>query len=62
VLTINSLVYFALSFITVPLYTIGVQMGSDFKPHIFSPDVTAYSETQPAQQTESVRGPERQGS
>jgi len=43
------LVYFALSFITVPLYTIGVQMGSDFKPHIFSPDVTAYSETQPAQ-------------
>ncbi|DBA84760.1 hypothetical protein WJX77_002067 [Trebouxia sp. C0004] len=49
VLIINSLVYFALSFITVPLYSIGVQMGSDFKPHIFSPDVTAYSETQPAQ-------------
>ncbi|KAL0030493.1 hypothetical protein WJX79_009941 [Trebouxia sp. C0005] len=50
VLIINSSVYIALSFITVPLYSIGVQMGSDFKPHIFSPDVTAYSETQLAQQ------------
>ena len=39
VLIANAVVYLALSFITVPLYSLGVQMGSDFRPHIFSPDV-----------------------
>ncbi len=39
VLIVNAIVYLALSFITVPLYSLGVQMGSDFRPHIFSPDV-----------------------
>lgn len=39
VLIANAIVYLALSFVTVPLYSLGVQMGSDFRPHIFSPDV-----------------------
>jgi len=39
VIIANSVVYFALSFITVPLYSLGVQMGSDFRPHIFSPEI-----------------------
>lgn len=39
VLIVNSLVFFALSFITVPLYSLGVQMGSDFRPHIFTSNV-----------------------
>lgn len=34
VLIANTVVYFALSFITVPLYSLGVQMGSDFRPHL----------------------------
>lgn len=39
VLIINTAVYLALSFITVPLYSLGVQMGSGFRPHILSPNV-----------------------
>ncbi len=39
VLIANAIVYLALSFVTVPLYSLGVQMGSDFRPHIFSPGV-----------------------
>ena len=39
VLIVNAIVYLALSFITVPLYSLGVQMGSGFRAHIFSPDV-----------------------
>lgn len=39
IIIVNTLVYLVLSFVTVPLYSLGVQMGSDFRPHIFSPDV-----------------------
>ena len=43
VIIINSVVFLALSFITVPLYSIGVQMGSEFRPHISTPDVQTWA-------------------
>lgn len=43
VIIINSVVFLALSFITVPLYSIGVQMGSEFRPHISAPDVQTWA-------------------
>ena len=39
ILIVNVGVYFALSFVTLPLYSLGVQMGSGFRPHILSPNV-----------------------
>ena len=55
VLIVNSLVYLALSFITVPLYSIGVQMGSEFKPHIFMPDVTTDCRMKPEEQQDGIK-------
>lgn len=39
ILIVNVMVYCALSFVTLPLYSLGVQMGSGFRPHILSPNV-----------------------
>lgn len=39
ILIVNILVYFALSFVTLPLYSLGVQMGSGFRQHILTPNV-----------------------
>ena len=39
ILIVNVVVYLALSFVTLPLYSLGVQMGSDFRPHILSPNI-----------------------
>ncbi|KAL3145465.1 Mlo15p, variant 2 [Trebouxia sp. C0010 RCD-2024] len=39
ILVVNVLVYFALSFVTLPLYSLGVQMGSGFRQHILTPNV-----------------------
>lgn len=39
ILIVNVVVYLALSFVTLPLYSLGVQMGSDFRPHMLTPTV-----------------------
>ena len=39
ILIVNVVVYLALSFVTLPLYSLGVQMGSNFRPHILSPNI-----------------------
>lgn len=39
ILIVNVVVYLALSFVTLPLYSLGVQMGSDFRPHILTPNI-----------------------
>lgn len=39
ILIVNVVVYLVLSFVTLPLYSLGVQMGSDFRPHILSPNI-----------------------
>lgn len=36
---VNIMVYFALSFVTLPLYSLGVQMGSGFRQHILTPNI-----------------------
>lgn len=39
ILIVNVVVYLVLSFVTLPLYSLGVQMGSGFRPHIMTPNV-----------------------